>query len=209
VHAAAFLVLLGSGLCLYLPSLAELVGRRPLLKSIHIYTAVAWAVAIVVVVAFGDRRALRATVRELDRLDSSRLNVGQKLNAIATAAFAILFGVSGLFLWYGERDTRFRLPGALLVHDWLMDVSLVLFAGHLFLSLIYPRTRHALSGMTRGWVDEDWARTHHPEWAAEAQVGRMRGSRNPEAMSIMRLNTITHTVENTTMPVINGRSARP
>jgi formate dehydrogenase subunit gamma len=179
VHAAAFLVLLGSGLCLYLPSLAELVGRRPLLKSIHIYTAVAWAVAIVVVVAFGDRRALRATVRELDRLDSSRLNVGQKLNAIVTAAFAILFGVSGLFLWYGERDTRFRLPGALLVHDWLMDVSLVLFAGHLFLSLIYPRTRHALSGMTRGWVDEDWARTHHPEWAAEAQVGRMRGSRNP------------------------------
>ena len=47
VHATAFLVLLGSGLCLYLPSLAELVGRRPLLKTIHLYTAVAWAVAIV------------------------------------------------------------------------------------------------------------------------------------------------------------------
>ena len=69
MHATAFLVLLGSGLCLYLPSLAELVGRRPLLKTIHIYTAVAWAVAIVVVVV-GDRRALRATVREIDRLDS-------------------------------------------------------------------------------------------------------------------------------------------
>ena len=75
VHAAAFLILLGSGLCLYLPSLAELVGRRPLLKTIHLYTAVAWAVAIVVIVVFGDRRALRATVREIDRLDSSRLNV--------------------------------------------------------------------------------------------------------------------------------------
>ena len=43
VHAAAFLVLLATGLCLYLPSLAESVGRRPLLKSIHIYTAVGWA----------------------------------------------------------------------------------------------------------------------------------------------------------------------
>ena len=96
-----------------------------------------------------------------------------------TAAFAILFAISGFFLWYGERDTRFRLPGALLVHDWLMDVSLVLFAGHLFLSLIYPRTRHALTGMTRGWVDEEWARAQHPEWAAEAQLGRIRGSRNP------------------------------
>src|SRR2546421_157454 len=30
VHASAFFVLLGSGLCLYLPGLAQLVGRRPL-----------------------------------------------------------------------------------------------------------------------------------------------------------------------------------
>ena len=51
VHATAFLVLLGSGLCLYLPSLAEL-GRPPsAFKTIHIYTAVAWAVALVAVVA--------------------------------------------------------------------------------------------------------------------------------------------------------------
>ena len=55
IHAAAFCVLLGSGLCLYLPSLAEAVGRRPLLKSIHLYTAVAWAVALVLVVLLGDR----------------------------------------------------------------------------------------------------------------------------------------------------------
>ena len=47
IHAAAFCVLLGSGLCLYLPSLAEAVGRRPLLKSIHLCTALAWAVALV------------------------------------------------------------------------------------------------------------------------------------------------------------------
>ena len=58
VHAGAFLILLGSGLCLYLPSLAEAVGRRPLIKSIHIYTAVAWLVALVAVVIAGDRRSL-------------------------------------------------------------------------------------------------------------------------------------------------------
>lgn len=171
MHATAFVVLLGSGLCLYLPSLVEVVGRRPLVKAVHVYTAVAWAIAIVVVVAAGDRRALLTTARELDRLDSSRLNVGQKLNAIVTAAFAILFAVTGVLLWYGERDTRFRLPGTILVHDWLMDVSLVLFAGHLFLALVYPRTRHALSGMTRGWVDEEWAREHHPRWAATVADG--------------------------------------
>lgn len=168
VHAGAFLVLLASGLCLYLPSLAQLVGRRPLLKDVHIYTAVAWAAALLVVVLAGDRRQLWRDVREVDDLTDGRLNVGQKLNAIATAAFAILFAVSGFFLWYGERDTRFRLPQALLVHDWLMDVSVVLLCGHLFLVLVYPRTRQSLSGMTRGWVDEEWARGYYPAWATNS-----------------------------------------
>jgi formate dehydrogenase subunit gamma len=183
VHATAFCVLLGSGLCLYLPSLAETVGRRPLLKSIHLYTALAWAAALVLVVAVGDRRALRRTLREVEWLDADdrawllgrhtpqgRLNAGQKLNAVATAAFAILFAVSGFFLWYGERDTRFRLPNALLIHDWLMYVSFVLFVGHLYLALILPRTRHSLSGITRGWVDEDWARRRHAKWVEAAQA---------------------------------------
>jgi formate dehydrogenase subunit gamma len=184
VHAAAFLVLLGSGLCLYLPSLAEAVGRRPLLKSIHIYTALAWAIALVLIAIFGDRRALRRTIHEVDRFDQDdvdwlrgrhtpqgRMNAGQKLNTIATAALAILFAVSGFFLWYGERDTRFRLANALLVHDYLMYASLFLFLGHLYLSLIYPRTRHALNGITRGWVREDWAKRRHPKWVAAIHEG--------------------------------------
>jgi formate dehydrogenase subunit gamma len=168
VHATAFCVLLGSGLCLYVPSLSELVSRRPLLKEIHLYTALAWVTALAAIVLTGDRRSLLATVREVDRLDDDegRLNRGQKLNAIATAAFAILFAVSGFFLWYGERDTRFRLAGALLVHDWLMYVSLVLFLGHLYYAVLLPSTRHSLNGITRGWVREDWAERRHPGWVA-------------------------------------------
>jgi len=180
VHAGAFLILLGSGLCLYLPTLAEVVSRRPLVKDIHIYTAVTWAAALALVVVFGDRRSLARTAREIDRFDADdrawlwsrsvpqgRLNAGQKLNAVATAAFALLFVASGFFLWYGERNTRFRLPAALLVHDWLMYVSLVLFVGHLFLAVIYPKTRHSLNGITRGWVEEDWALRHHRKWVEQ------------------------------------------
>jgi formate dehydrogenase subunit gamma len=183
IHAAAFCVLLASGLCLYLPSLAEAVGRRPLLKTIHLYTAVAWAAALVLVVILGDRRALRRTIHEVDLFDADdrawlrgrhapqgRLNAGQKLNTIATAAFAILFAVSGFFLWLGERDTRFRLAHALLVHDYLMYVSVVLFLGHLWLSLIMPSTRHALSGITRGWVREDWAARRHAKWVESVRA---------------------------------------
>jgi formate dehydrogenase subunit gamma len=167
VHATAFLVLLGSGLCLYLPSLAELVSRRPLLKEIHLYTAASWAGALLLIFLLGDRRSLLRTAREVDRLDpSGRMNRGQQLNTLATAAFAILFAVSGFLLWYGERDTRFRFASTLLVHDWLMYVSFVLFLGHLYYALILPSTRHSLSGMTRGWVREDWAKRRHPGWVA-------------------------------------------
>jgi formate dehydrogenase subunit gamma len=167
VHATAFCVLLGSGLCLYLPSLSELVSRRPLLKDIHLYTAAAWAGALALVFLVGDKRSLRRTFRELDRLDPrGRMNRGQQLNTIATIAFAILFSVTGLLLWYGERDTRFRFASTLLVHDWLMYISLVLFLGHLYYALILPSTRHSLSGMTRGWVREDWAERRHPAWVA-------------------------------------------
>jgi cytochrome b subunit of formate dehydrogenase len=47
-----------------------------------------------------------------------------------------------------------------------MYASLVLFLGHLYYALILPSTRHSLSGMTRGWVREDWAKRRHPDWVA-------------------------------------------
>ena len=46
-----------------------------------------------------------------------------------------------------------------------MYVSFILVLGHLYLALLYPKTRHALSGITRGWVDEQWALQHHRKWA--------------------------------------------
>src|SRR4029077_16993333 len=58
VHAAAFLTMLGSGLVLYVPALAVLVNRRPLVKDVHVYTAVAWLAALGLILVVGDRRAV-------------------------------------------------------------------------------------------------------------------------------------------------------
>jgi formate dehydrogenase subunit gamma len=177
MHAAAFFVLLGSGLVLYMPSLSELVGRRAFVKDVHFDTGLAWMLAIVLIIALGDRRGLRRTLRELDAFDrddrlwlrriprpQGRFNAGQKLNAALTAAFALLFAVSGMLLWYGERNNTFRLGGTILLHDGLMYLSLGLLVGHLYLALIYPSTKHALRGMTTGAVRRDWAREHHSKW---------------------------------------------
>ena len=95
---------------------------------------------------------LVALAREVDRFDAAdrewlrrrtpprgRLNAGQKLFTAATAAFAVLFTVTGFLLWYGERDTRFRFANTLLIHDWVMYVSAILFAGHLVMVFRHRR----------------------------------------------------------------------
>src|SRR5256714_7680185 len=141
----------------------------------------------------GDRRRLRETVRELDLFDEDdrlwlqrvprpqgRFNAGQKLNAALTAAFALLFSVSGFLLWYGERNTRFRFASTILLHDGLMYVALVLLVGHLYLAVIHPATRHALRGMTVGSVDRHWAYRHHRKWLTGDGDGEA-GDRNGEA----------------------------
>ena len=171
VNALCFFFLLATGLILYLPSLAVAVGRRPLIKDMHFWSGISWVSLLALVAVLGDRRGLLRTARELERLDTGRLNVGQKVNAILMASFTILFVVSGLFLWLGERDTRFRFASTVVLHDGLMFVALALLVGHLYLALIHPATRHSLRGMTLGEVREDWARVHYPKWVSDTESG--------------------------------------
>jgi len=179
VNAAGFFFLLVTGLILYLPSLSMLVSRRQTIQGIHFWGGVGWLGALAGVLLLGGRRLL-ATARELDSFDGDdlrwlrgrgapqgRFNAGQKINAVLTAAFTILFGVSGLLLWFGEEDTRYRFASTVILHDGVMYVSLALLVGHLYLALIHPATRHALRGMTLGSVSADWAARHHAKWRPE------------------------------------------
>jgi formate dehydrogenase subunit gamma len=180
-NALGFFTLLGTGLVLYLPSLAVALGRRPLFKDIHFWSGLAWISVLVLIALLGDRRGLLRTARELDTFDrddirwltgrrpapQGRFNAGQKINSAITAGLTVLFLVSGLLLWLGERDTRFRFASTVLLHDGLMYISLALLVGHLYLAVIHPATRHALRGITVGTVREEWASRHHPKWSPE------------------------------------------
>ena len=180
VNALGFFFLLATGLILYLPRLSAEVGRRQFIQWIHFWGGIAWVGALIIVAVLGDRRGILRTARELDVFEredvnwlkrkqpreQARFNAGQKINAALNAAFVVLFLVSGLLLWFGEQDTRFRFASTVLLHDGLLYVSLALLLGHLYLALIHPTTRHALRGMVLGDVREDWARQHHARWDA-------------------------------------------
>jgi formate dehydrogenase subunit gamma len=177
-NAVGFLFLLASGLALYLPSVEVWLGRRPLVQDVHFYAGLGWIGVLVLIALFGDRRGLLRTARELDGFDGDdlrwlagrrpapqgRFNAGQKINAAITAGLTLLFLCSGVLLWLGERDTRFRFASTVILHDGLMYVSLGLLVGHLYLAVIHPATRHALRGITVGTVSEEWATRHHPKW---------------------------------------------
>src|SRR5581483_7256879 len=170
-----FFLLLVTGLILYLPTLSADVGRRPLIKNIHFWGGIGWVSALILIAVLFDPRGILRTARELDLFEredvnwltrrrpreQGRFNAGQKLNAALTAAFLVLFLVSGLLLWLGEKDTRYRFASTVILHDGLLYASLVLVAGHLYLALFYPATRHALRGMVLGTVREDWAKRQH------------------------------------------------
>ena len=184
IHAAGFMGMLASGLALFLPALSAGVSR-PTLKAAHLGVAAAWMTLLVVVALAGDHRALRATRREFEAFEKDdaqwlrrrpstpgRFNAGQKFHAIAQAALAVLFVISGALLWLGERNNAFQFPGSLALHDAATLIGLGLVTGHLFLALVWPTTRPALRGIVRGTVRADWARRHHAGWSAPRTAGR-------------------------------------
>jgi formate dehydrogenase gamma subunit len=183
-HAAAFGVLLATGFVLYLPMLAQIFSDRPLVKSIHLVAAVGWLTALVLVVVLGNGAELRRTRREIERFDADdvlflrrrpsapgRFNGGQKAHTIVQAGLAVLFTVSGVLLWLGERNTALRLPGTIALHDAATLLVAVLVAGHVMMALSRSQS---LEGVWRGTVPASYAAEHHPRWRPGAAAARAR-----------------------------------
>jgi formate dehydrogenase subunit gamma len=198
VHAAAFFSLLASGLALYLPVLATMVGNRPLLKAWHLGTAGLWLTALLALAVGGDRRRLRRTRQELERFAdddlawlrgrparSGRFNAGQKIHAILQAALAALFVITGVLLYLGERNTALRFSGTIPVHDACTFFATVLVIGHLYLALVHEPTRSALRGMTAGRVDAVFAAEHHAAWTPDPDDDPWRPSPRARALAIV------------------------
>jgi formate dehydrogenase subunit gamma len=189
VHASSFLVMLATGLILYLPFLAQAFGNRPVIKAVHLAVAALWLTALILVPILGDRAALRRTKRQFESLNAADLkwlrhraartrpqpkfNGGMKFHAIVQAALTILFFVSGALLWLGERNTSWRLPGTIAVHDVSMFVGLVFVLGHVYIAFS-PEARPSLSGIVDGTVPASYAAEHHTLWNPAAEPAPQR-----------------------------------
>jgi formate dehydrogenase subunit gamma len=152
--------------------------------DLHVGSAVVLISGLAMLVFAANRRALRGTLRDLTTAEegdgewlrsaparalhggaappAGRFNAGQKVNFLLVGlGLAALYG-TGLALLFGHGP-----QGPL--HHLAAIAMVVLVAGHIYMAVINPGTRHALRGITLGEVDAEWATHHHARWAADAE----------------------------------------
>ena len=163
---------------LYLPFLAELVGRRRLLVIVHEWSGVLLPLPLAAGLLF---KSMRADLRRLNRFGpqdrgwvwramrlgtraagpAGKFNAGQKLYAAMIAGATLVMIGTGLLMWFPDLVSLNWRTGSTFVHDWLALVIGVLVIGHIRMAVKDPESRY---GMRTGRVSRAWARREHPLW---------------------------------------------
>ncbi|MBT2510447.1 cytochrome b/b6 domain-containing protein [Streptomyces sp. ISL-98] len=182
--AGLTLLCVATAACLYVPPLAELVGRRHLVVTVHEWSGLLIPAPFVLGLAsrafrsdlrrlnrFGphDRHWLRAALRRDHRHESrpaGKFNAGQKVYASWIAGAVLVMLGTGLLMWFTDLAPLLWRTSATFVHDWLALAMGLVVAGHVGMALMRPESRR---GMRTGTVDREWAELEHPLWAAESK----------------------------------------
>ncbi|CAG6390796.1 cytochrome b/b6 domain-containing protein [Streptomyces cocklensis] len=182
VHRATgllMLVCLSTAACLYFGPLAQLVGRRYLMVTLHEWSGILLPLPFVLGLgspAFRadlrrinrfsayDRQWLRAARRRRNRhaaRPAGKFNAGQKLYAgwIAGAVLVMMF--TGLLMWFMGLLPSISRTSAIFVHDILAWAIAIVLLGHMRRALEDPEAR---LGMRTGYVSRSWAQRHHSQW---------------------------------------------
>jgi formate dehydrogenase subunit gamma len=183
--AFSFLLLLITGMVIFLPFLSQLASGGTSRLMHRIGAVLFMAVPIVYLIL--DRPAAKELLWDsfhYDRDDmkwlahvyryflgyakdmppQGRLNAGQKLHHAGVVIFSAFIVISGLILWFAKGYMGpTNLGIAAIFHDVSMLVLTVLLVGHLYFTFVYK----ALSGMTSGYIEEEDALLEHPKWVEE------------------------------------------
>ncbi|GAA3830436.1 cytochrome b/b6 domain-containing protein [Streptomyces phyllanthi] len=163
--------------CLYVPQLAELVGRRALVVTLHQWSGLLLPVPVLAGLAsrafrtdlthlnrWGphDRVWLRSALRRLPGpRPAAKFNAGQKIYASWIAGATLVMLGTGLMMWFTHLTPLVWRTSATFVHDWLALTIGIVLAGHIGMALGDPEAR---KGLRTGSVSGEWAGREHPLW---------------------------------------------
>jgi len=178
--AALFFTVMLTGAALYAGPISALVGRRELVRTLHVVAGLGLPVPLLVGL-LGRRGAnLRADLgrinrwipddrvwlrrRTRDRARLGKFNAGQKLNAtFLGAAIVLMLGTGIMMKWFESFPLSWR-TGATFVHDWVALGVWIAVIGHIVFAMRDPE---ALASMRGGKISARWARTKRPRWYEE------------------------------------------
>lgn len=187
-NAMLFLLLLATGMTLYVGTLSAIVGRRVLVKDVHVISGLLLPVPLLLAYAGSWRTGLRRDVRRLARWSTDdrrwltslgkhgrermgKFNAGQKLNAIfVTGCIPLMLVTGSIMRWFDPFPLAWR-TGATFVHDWLALTLLAVVVGHIGKALAEPI---ALRAMRAGTMPVEHVRRRHPRWWREVEGGEVR-----------------------------------
>lgn len=180
-NATLFLVLLATAAVLYVAPVSALVGRRPLVRDVHVVAGLLLPLPWVLARAGPWSAVLRADIRCMARFDSldrrwvrslgrdpfarlGKFHPLQKLNAAFTAgSIPVMLATGVIMRWFDPFPLEWR-TGATFVHDWVSIGLFFTVTVHIARAL---SDREAMRGMWGGSVTTRWARRRHPRWADE------------------------------------------
>lgn len=166
----------GTAACLYFAPLAELVGQRLLVVTVHEISGLLLPVPALLGLFSASFRAdlrrlnrfaqydsewLRRAVKRLKSRPAGKFNAGQKLYAAWIAGAVPIMLCTGLLMWFGGLLPWIPRTSAIFVHDWLALAIAAVLLGHIRMAYRDPLARE---GMRTGHVRRSWARQEHPNW---------------------------------------------
>ncbi|WP_427165176.1 cytochrome b/b6 domain-containing protein [Streptomyces sp. C1-1] len=185
VHRATghpMLLCLVSAACLYLGPLAQLVGRRHLLVTVHEWSGISLPLPFLLGLlspafradlrrlnrfAVYDRRWLRAVRRRRtspEARPAGKFNAGQKLFAGWIAGAVLVMLCTGLLMWFTGLLPFVSRTSAIFVHDLVAWAITFVLLGHMGKAFEDPEAR---LGMRTGHVSRAWAQRYHSRWLRE------------------------------------------
>jgi formate dehydrogenase subunit gamma len=177
---------------LYIGPLAQLVGRRDIVVTVHEWSGVLLPAPVLLGLfspAFRadlrrlnrfapyDRRWLRAVVGRLttsSERPAGKFNAGQKLYAGWMAGAVLVMMCTGLLMWFQHLLPGISRTSAIFVHDVLAWGIAAVLVGHMLEAYKDPEARR---GMRTGYVNRRWAGRQHPLWLV---ADRPTGERSPK-----------------------------
>jgi formate dehydrogenase subunit gamma len=103
--------------------------------------------------------------RHEDMPPQPRFNTGERLTAVVLVLGTIVFGITGLTMWFLKGIMPAWLFQVMLFgHDLMFLITFIMFIIHFYLAVVHPMMWQSLVSMRYGVVSESYAREHHTIW---------------------------------------------